>query len=138
MANSGILDPLRLLNDGLPVKFLFMEVDVLEVDGLLLNHEAVVINEVKNSLYHSPSLEQVQSLQCRGTTLLGLLYCIAATSDDYETEPEDVKKELVQWLTETQKPYDVALVMSGYDFSPAGEGLCRDSSIHVVRVGGST
>ena len=74
VAHSGFMRPLTVLNDGHSVKFQSKTTnggldDIIEVDGLLLNHEAVVMNEVKNS----PSLEKVQKVQPRATTLLGVV-----------------------------------------------------------------
>ena len=99
--------------------------DVVEVDGILLNHNVVVINEVKNS----PSLKNVAKCANRGLLFECLLRKIAATPDDYRTEPKAVRDELVKWMTDAQSPA-VELMMSGYYFSTVAQKECRARSIH--------
>ena len=123
-----LLGTLKLVNDS--VKFYKKNKnlkfdDVVEVDGILLNHNVVVINEVKNS----PSLKNVAKCANRGLLFECLLRKIAATPDDYRTEPKAVRDELVRWMTDAQSPA-VELMMSGYYFSTVAQKECRARSIH--------
>ena len=137
-ANSGtlrkLLGTLKLVNDGHSVKFSKKNKnlkfdDVMEVDGILLNTKVVVMNEVKNS----PSLKNVAKCANRGLLFEALLWKMAATPDDYKTEPEAVRDELVKWMTDAQLTA-VEVMMSGYDFSAEAQNECRARSIHVTKL----
>ena len=79
-----LLGTLKLVNDGHSVKFKKKNKndnfdDVMELDGILLNHKVVVMNEVKNC----PSPKNVAKCAVRWLTFKSLLWKIAATPDDY-------------------------------------------------------
>jgi len=131
-----LLGNLTLLNDGHSVKFYKKNKNLnydnlMEVDGILLNHKVVVMNEVKNS----PSLRNVEKCELRGVLFERMLRKIAATPDGYKTEPASVRDELVKWMTDAESTA-VQLMMSGYDFSTEAQDDCRARSIHVIRSNG--
>lgn len=133
---TQLLGTLTLLNDGHSVKFYKKNKNlnydnVMEVDGILLNRKVVVMNEVKNS----PSLRNVEKFAGRKFMFGGLLLEIAATPENYKTEPESVRDELVKWMNDAESTA-VELVMSGYDFSTEAQDECRARSIHVIRSNG--
>jgi hypothetical protein len=132
-----LLGKLKLVNDGHSVKFKKKNKndnfdDVMEVDGILLNHKVVVMNEVKNS----PSPKNVAKCAGRWLMFESLLSKIAATPDDYKTEPEAVRDELVEWMTASDKEasdINIQCMISGYDFSTDAQNDCRARSMHVTR-----
>lgn len=130
-----LLGTLELVNDGHSVKFYRKNknlnyYNLMEVDGILLNHKVVVMNEVKNY----PSLRNVANCAYRGIAFEGVLRDIAATPDDYKTEPESVRDELVKWMTDAESTA-FEVMMSGYDFSTEAQDECRARSIHVINLG---
>lgn len=142
VAHSGFMRPLTVLNDGHSVKFQSKTTDgglddIIEVDGLLLNHEAVVMNEVKNS----PSLKKVQKVRSRARTLLGVVTELMFAPDDIVTDPACVKNEIVNWLATVNKTMvldrGVVPVMSGSNFAPDVEEECRKRKIYVCRSNGA-
>ena len=141
VARSGFMRPLTVINDGHSVKFQSKTTDgglddIIEVDGLLLNHEAVVMNEVKNS----PSPKQVQELNDRATKLLGVVAQLMYAPDDIVTDPAFVKNEIVNWLATADRTMvlrGVVPVMSGSNFAPDVEEECRDNRIYVCRSNGA-
>jgi hypothetical protein len=130
-----LLGTLTLLNDGHSVKFFQKNENLnydnlMEVDGILLNHKVVVMNEVKNY----PSLRNVEKCELRGILFEGVLRKIAATPDGYKTEPASVRDELVKWMTDAESTA-FEVMMSGYDFSTEAQDECRARSIHVINLG---
>ena len=134
--------PLTVINDGHSVKFQSKTTDgelddIIQVDGLLLHHEAVVMNEV---CQNSPSLKQVQEVRPRATTLLGVVTGLMFAPDDIVTDPACVKNEIVNWLATVNKTMvlrGVVPVMSGSNFAPDVEEECRDKGIYVCRSNGA-
>jgi len=130
------------MNDGHSVKFQSKTKkgklrDIVQVDGLLLNHEAVVMNEVKNS----SSQKQVQEVNDRATKLLGVVAQLMYAPDDIVTDPAFVKNEIVNWLATVNKTMvldrGVVPVMSGSNFAPDVEEECRKRKIYVCRSNGA-
>ena len=142
VARSGFMRPLTVINDGHSVKFQSKTTDgelddIIQVDGLLLHHEAVVMNEV---CQNSPSLKQVQEVRPRATTLLGVVTGLMFAPDDIVTDPACVKNEIVNWLATVNKTMvlrGVVPVMSGSNFAPDVEEECRDKGIYVCRSNGA-
>ena len=114
--------PLAALNDAHSVTFLDKDgIDLLEVDGICVSSQLVVMNEVKAT----PSLYDVEELIKRGR----LLSLLLASPDDYVTKPAEVKEKL-------EKCRDVRLALSGYNFQEQVQAQAWKKQMWVIRTNG--